>query len=71
MSDAAGSVTVLEQKDHGVEGNNRYHVWIKAEVVYDLRPNKPESVPIAISEEAAPLTCNKRGSRPAYRQSLD
>ncbi len=67
MSDAAGSVTVLEQKDHGVEGNNRYHVWIKAEVVYDLRPNKPEAVPTAINEEAAPLTVKVWTDRKTYK----
>jgi hypothetical protein len=30
MSNSEGSVTVLDQKDHGVEENKRYHVWIKA-----------------------------------------
>jgi hypothetical protein len=35
---AEGAVTVLEIKDYGVEDNSRYHVWIKAEVVYDLEP---------------------------------
>ena len=33
-----GSVTILEQKDLGVEDNTRYHVWIKAEVEYGLKP---------------------------------
>ena len=32
-----GAVTVLEQKDHGVENNMRYHVWIKAEVEFNLK----------------------------------
>jgi hypothetical protein len=56
MSDAEGSVTVVEQKDHGVEDNNRYHVWIKAEVVYDLKPKKPEVFQAAIMDKDAPLT---------------
>jgi hypothetical protein len=43
MSDAEGTVTLLEQKDHGVEDNVRYHVWIKAEVEYHLRPKKVKS----------------------------
>ncbi|MHC4913154.1 MAG: DUF4384 domain-containing protein, partial [Planctomycetota bacterium] len=67
MSDTAGSVTVLEQKDHGVEGNNRYHVWIKAEVVYDLRPNKPESFQAAIGEKAAPLTVKVWTGKKKYK----
>ena len=33
-----GSVTILEQKDLGVEDNTRYHVWIRAEVEYGLKP---------------------------------
>ena len=33
-----GSVTVLEMKDHGVVDNTRYHVWIKAEVEYGIKP---------------------------------
>jgi len=32
-----GAVIVLEQKDHGVENNMRYHVWIKAEVEFNLK----------------------------------
>jgi hypothetical protein len=32
-----GAVIVLEQKDHGVENNTRYHVWIKAEVEFSLK----------------------------------
>ena len=32
-----GAVTVLEQKDHGIENNARYHVWIKAEVEFSLK----------------------------------
>lgn len=55
-SGAEGAVTVLEQKDHGVEGNNRYHVWIKAEVVYDIKPKKPEAHQEAIMDSDAPLT---------------
>jgi len=55
-SNAEGAVTVLEQKDHGVEGNTRYHVWIKAEVLYDIKPKKPEGHQAAIMDSDAPLT---------------
>lgn len=37
--ESQGAVTVLEQKDLGVEENTRYHVWIKAEVEYGLKPS--------------------------------
>lgn len=33
---AEGTVTILEQKDNGIIDNSRYHVWIKAEVEYQL-----------------------------------
>ncbi len=39
-TDAEGAVKILEQKDLGIEGNTRYHVWIRAEVEYSLKPRK-------------------------------
>lgn len=36
-SEAEGAVTILEQQDHGIEDNTRYHVWIKAEVEYGFK----------------------------------
>jgi Domain of unknown function (DUF4384) len=36
--ESQGAVTILEQKDLGIEDNTRYHVWIKAEVEYGLTP---------------------------------
>ena len=50
-----GAVTILEQKDHGVEENNRYHVWIKAEVEYDLKP-QGEAAKEHEMDPDAPLT---------------
>lgn len=41
-SAAIGQVRVLESKDHGIQPDNRYKVWIKAEVAYDLR--EPEAL---------------------------
>lgn len=35
-----GTVTVLEMKDLGVVDNTRYHVWIKAEVEYGIKPKE-------------------------------
>jgi len=66
-----GAVTVLEQKDFGIEDNQRYHVWIKAEVEYDLQPPGPDSE----TEEAGvlagnhgPLTVRVWTSQKTYRQ---
>jgi hypothetical protein len=54
--DAEGGVTVLERKDHGMRDNMRYHVWVKAEVVYDLKPKKSQvSLPATMGKDA-PLT---------------
>jgi len=66
-SDAGGAVTVLEQKDHGVEGNNRYHVWIKAEVLYDLKPKKHEAYQGVIMGSNAPLTVKVWTDKKHYR----
>ena len=55
-SGAEGVVKVLEQKDLGIENNSRYHVWIKAEVTYVLRPpTEPSQQKVLMSPEA-PLT---------------
>jgi len=36
LINAEGTVTILEQKDYGIVDNSRYHIWIKAEVEYQL-----------------------------------
>jgi hypothetical protein len=41
-SAAIGQVRVLESRDHGIQSDNRYKVWIKAEVAYDLQ--QPETL---------------------------
>ena len=53
-SQAEGAVTVLEQKDHGLTSDGRYHVWIRAEVKYELPTIQPISQTLASS--GAPLT---------------
>lgn len=68
-SNAEGAVTVLEQKDHGLDGNTmRYHVWIKAEVLYDLKPKKPEAYQTAIMNSDAPLTVKVWTDKKHYRK---
>ena len=49
-----GAVTILEQKDHGIEDNNRYHVWIRAEVEYGLKPPPPAVSSAGTTMAAAP-----------------
>lgn len=36
LINAEGTVKILEQQDHGIQDNSRYHIWIKAEVEYLL-----------------------------------
>ena len=36
LINAEGTVTILEQKDYGIQDNSRYHIWVKAEVEYIL-----------------------------------
>jgi len=38
-SDVEGAVKVLEMKDFGIE-NNQYHVWLRVEVTYSLKPKE-------------------------------
>jgi len=52
---AEGAVTILEQKDLGIEDNTRYHVWIKAEVEYGLKPMGQDSKGHEM-DPGAPLT---------------
>lgn len=36
LINSEGTVKVLEQKDYGIQDNSRYHIWMKAEVEYQL-----------------------------------
>lgn len=65
-SEAEGAVSVLEQKDHGIEENSRYHVWIKAEVEYTLKPKGNEPV-LDVVEKDAPLTVKVWTSKKQYK----
>jgi hypothetical protein len=55
ISKAEGDVTILEEKDHSIQ-DNRYHVWIKAEVNYALQAKGGGSSPSLLMDAAAPLT---------------
>lgn len=41
QSGSEAEVKVIEQKDYGIEKDNRYHIWIKAEVKYAIKKGKP------------------------------
>ena len=62
---AEGAVTVLEQKDLGVEDNTRYHVWIRAEVTYEPQTPAAGHQPM---DGTAPLSIRLWSTRPHYRQ---
>lgn len=66
-SESEGSVSVLEQKDYGIEDNARYHVWIKAEVEYSLAP-KGKARYEDIRQENAPLTVKVWTSKKVYKE---
>ncbi|MBL7212415.1 MAG: DUF4384 domain-containing protein [Desulfobacteraceae bacterium] len=55
QSGTEGYVSVLEQKDHGLK-DNRYHVWIRAEVEYGLKPTGKQPNSSQILSPDAPLT---------------
>lgn len=71
-----GSVTVLEMKDLGVVDNTRYHVWIKAEVEYGIKPVSMASVGDQTNgnlssthlDPQAPLTVRVWTSKKEYRE---
>lgn len=64
---AEGAVTVLAQKDVGVEDNARYHVWIRAEVAFG--PSAPDRPAAGASMDSdGPLTVRVWSSRKEYRR---
>jgi len=67
QSGAEGYVSVLEQKDHGLKGN-RYHVWIRAEVEYGLKPTDKQSDSGQILSPEAPLTVKVWTPQKRYRK---
>jgi hypothetical protein len=66
-AESEGSVTILEQKDHGIE-DNRYHVWIRAEVRFDVKQKSP-GTPLAKEGQLpnGPLTVKIWSEKRFYR----
>lgn len=63
-----GAVTIIEQKDFGVENNTRYHVWIKAEVEYGIKSPGNKLNSDAYMTEDSPLTVKVWTSKVNYRE---
>ena len=66
-SASEGYVNILEQRDLGIEDNSRYHVWIRAEVEYVLRPGaglKAQEATVAGAD--GPLTVRVWTDRARY-----
>ena len=68
-SGAEGVVKVLEQKDFGIENNSRYHVWIKAEVTYVLKPPTEPAKKKALMSPTAPLTVKVWTDKKSYNNN--
>ena len=66
-SEAEGAVRILEQTDHGIENNSRYHVWIRAEVEYGLKP-KGVSEPTQDMDPGLPLKVKVWTSKKEYKE---
>jgi hypothetical protein len=66
-SSAEGAVTILEQKDYGIVENTRYHVWIKAEVEYALKP-KAQGEKEDEMDPDAPLTVKVWTSKKEFKE---
>jgi hypothetical protein len=66
-SGAEGVVKILEQKDLGIENNSRYHVWVRAEVTYVLRPAVEPAKQKALMSPDAPLTVKIWTEQKNYR----
>jgi len=67
-TDAEGAVKVLEQKDLGIEGNSRYHVWVRAEVEYSLKRKERFPEKGSDMDPGLPLQVRVWSSRKHYRQ---
>lgn len=62
QSGSEGYVTILESKDYGVQTDNRYRYWIKAEI--EFKPGAPEMP--AKGEVKGPLTVDVWTTKTGY-----
>ncbi len=68
VSDAEASIRIIEQKDHGIEDNTRYHVWIKAEVFYEVKTASGTSDSHPLMQPDDPLTVRVWTDRKVYHK---
>lgn len=61
-----GAVTIIEQKDFGIENNTRYHVWIMAEVEYGIKEYANKDALDYSMNETFPLTVKVWTSKEKY-----
>jgi hypothetical protein len=61
-----GVVTIIEQKDFGIENNTRYHVWIMAEVEYGIKEYVNKDALDYSMNETFPLTVKVWTSKEKY-----
>lgn len=64
---AEGNVTILEQVDHGIKPDNRYHVWIRGEVRYQLSSPKGAK-PVQSMDPSFPLTVEVSTPKKVYHE---
>lgn len=69
-SQSEAEIKVLERKDFGIEENRRYHVWIKAEVRYNLKLPASSKKPVQaiLMNKKAPLTVKVWTDKKAYKE---
>ncbi len=67
QSEAEGYLKILEYKDYGIEADNRYHYWIKAEIEYELQqPDTPIKSSSILHNPKAPLTVDVWTEKATY-----
>jgi len=69
-SEAEGLVKVLESKDLGVQGDNRYRYWIRAEIQYlPVTPGQSKIEKTIAQNPKAPLTVQLWTENPVYKDA--
>jgi len=68
QSAAEGYVKILESKDLGITGDNRYHYWVKAEIEYRLQPPGDLEQKALDTDPDAPLTVTVLTNKENYKK---
>ncbi len=62
--DSESAVSILDQKDYGLEADNSYHIWIMAEVEYRVELKNQDAM---LQDLSGPLTVNVWTSKKKYK----